>query len=88
MELDYIVAGDYLLPAIKLSDTPNAPPLELYGELYKRYLREHKPIQYSQLQLSERLYPICRSIDETARSRRKLGMCHSEIISELFCEQG
>jgi hypothetical protein len=30
MVLDYIVSGDYLLPAIKLSNPPDAPPLGLY----------------------------------------------------------
>ena len=83
MELDYIVSGDYLLPAIKLSDPPDAPPLGLYGELHKRYLKEHRSILYSQLLLSEKLYPICRSIDEAAKSRRKLGMNHGDIVREL-----
>ena len=85
MELDYIVAGDYLLPAVKLSDPPDAPPLGLYGELHKRYLRDSRPILYSQLLLSEKLYPICRSIDEAALSWRKLGMSHDEIVRELIC---
>jgi hypothetical protein len=86
MELDYIPVGDYLLPVIKLSDPSNAPPLGLYGELHKRYLREHRPILYSKLLLSEKLYPICREIDETARSRRKLGMGHDKIVRELVCD--
>jgi len=82
-QISYFRAGDYLLPAIKLSDPPDAPPLGLYGELHKRYLREHRPILYSKLLLSEKLYPLCREIDEAARSRRKLGMGHSEIVREL-----
>ena len=83
MEIDYIAVGEYFLPAIKLSDAPDAPPLGLYGELHKNYLREHKSILYSQLLLSERLYPICRGIDEAAQSRRELGMSHDEIVREL-----
>jgi len=83
MEIDYIAVGEYFLPAIKLSDPPDAPPLGLYGELHKRYLREHKSILYNQLLLSERLYPICRGIDEAAQSRRELGMSHDEIVREL-----
>jgi len=83
MELEYIVSGDYLLPAIKLSDPHDAPPLGLYGELHKEYLREHRPILYSQLLLSEKLYPLCREIDEAAQSRRKLGMNHGQIVREL-----
>jgi len=36
--------------------------------------------------LSERLYPLCREIDDAARNRRKLGMNESEIMCELVCE--
>jgi len=86
MELDYIAVGDYLLPALKLSDPPDAPPLGLYGELYKRNLEQHRPILYSQLLLSEKLYPLCRNIDEAAQSRRKLGMRHDDIVREIVCE--
>ena len=64
MELDHIVSGNYLLPALKLSDPPDARPLGLYGELHKRYLRKHRPILYNRLLLTERLYPLCREIDE------------------------
>ena len=87
MELDYVISGDYLLPAITLCDPPDAPPLGLYGELHKRHLREHKPIQYSRLLLSERLYPTCREIDETSAYRMKLipdhEQAHEIVLSEL-----
>jgi hypothetical protein len=86
MELDYIAVGDYLLPALTLSDPPDAPSLGLYGELHKRYLELHRPILYSQLLLSEKLYPICRGIDDAAQSRRRLGMSHDEIVRELICD--
>jgi len=83
MEIEYVQSGEYLLPTIKLSDSPNALPLGFYGELHKRYLREHRPILYSKLLLSEKLYPICREVDESAQSRHKLGMSHDEIVREL-----
>jgi hypothetical protein len=81
--LTYRPVGDYLLPNIAMSDPPDAPPLGLCGELHKRYLREYRPILYSQLLLSERLYPLCREIDEAARSRRRLGTGHDETVREL-----
>ena len=83
MQINCIPVGEYFLPAIKLSDPPDAPPLGLYGELHKRYLKEHKPIIYSQLLLSERLYPRCREVNEASNSRRKQGMSHDEIVREL-----
>ncbi|MCL2055981.1 MAG: TnpV protein [Oscillospiraceae bacterium] len=69
MEINYIKAGEYLLPDIKLSDPPDAPPLGKYGMMHKAYLKKHKPILYSQLLSSEMLYPLCREIDEAAATR-------------------
>jgi hypothetical protein len=88
MELEYIEVGDYLLPAITLSDPPDAPPLGRYGMLHKSYLKQHRPILYNQLLLSERLYPICREIDIAAQTR--LGaiadreIAHEIILAELI----
>jgi hypothetical protein len=79
--------GDYLLPDIKLSDPPDAPPLGRYGRMHKAYLREHIPILYSQLLLSERLYPLCREIDEAAATRLAAipdrDIAHEIILAEL-----
>jgi len=87
MEITYSRAGDYLLPDIKLSDPPDAPPLGRYGRMHKAYLREHRPILYSQLLLSERLYPLCREIDEAAATRLATipdrEIAHEIILSEL-----
>jgi len=85
--IDYVPVGDYLLPAVQLSDPPDAPPLGLYGELHKRYLREYRPILYSQLLLSEELYPLCRSIDAAAACRLRTILdsqqAHEIILEEL-----
>lgn len=40
-----------------------------YGRMRKAYLKEHRPILYNQLLMSEKLYPHLREIDETANSR-------------------
>ena len=87
MEITYSRVGDYLLPDIKLSDLPDAPPLGRYGRMHKAYLREHRPILYSQLLLSERLYPLCREIDEAAATRLAAipdrDIAHEIILAEL-----
>ena len=83
MELTYTRVGDYLLPDIRLSHPPDAPPLGRYGMMHKEYLRGEKPALYASLLLSERLYPLCREIDEAAQSRRALGMSDSDILAEL-----
>ena len=90
MEINYVRVGDYLLPDLKLSDPPDAPPLGRYGFMHKAYLREHKPILYSRLLLSERLYPLCREVDEAAATRLAAipdrEIAHEVILSELVYE--
>ena len=67
-ELKYRQNGDYLLPDIRLSETEEQP-LGKYGRMRKDYLKEHRPILFNQLLLSEKLYPHLREIDETAHRR-------------------
>ena len=86
MLIDYIKHGDYLLPAIKLSDLPGAPPLGRYGRLHKEYLREHRPILYSSLLLSKKLYPQYREVDEAATHRLKT-IGNAEIVHEVILNE-
>jgi len=90
MEITYTMVGDYLLPNIKLSDPHGAPPLGKYGMMHKAYLREHKTALYAKLLLTERLYPLCREIDEAAAHRLATipdrEVAHEIILSELvYC---
>jgi hypothetical protein len=82
----YSLVGDYLLPNLALSDPQGAPPLGYYGMRHKAFLKEHKPALYAQLLLSERLFPLCREIDEAARARLALGMSAGDIIREIVCD--
>ena len=66
--MTYIQNGDYLIPDLKLSEQPTKP-LGKYGRMRKAYLKEHRPILYNHLLLSEKLYPYLLEIDETAQSR-------------------
>ena len=69
-ELTYTKNGDYLIPDLTLSETPeDAKPLGKYGRLRRSYLQEHRPGLYSRLVLSEKLFPHLREIDETANRR-------------------
>ncbi len=83
MELTYSRVGDYLLPNIVLSDPPDAPTLGKYGLMHKTFLKEHKPILYSQLLLSERLFPLCREVDEAAKERSAV-IGDPEIAREII----
>ena len=66
--MNYIQNGDYLIPDLKLSEQ-SEKPLGKYGRMRKAYLKEHRPILYNQLLMSEKLYPHLNEIDETAMRR-------------------
>ena len=66
--LTYTMNGDYQIPDLKLTEQPEKP-LGKYGRMRKAYLKEHRPLIYKQLLLTETLYPHLIEIDETAQSR-------------------
>jgi hypothetical protein len=93
-EISYTLVGDYYLPNIILSDERDVNgdpvPLGRYGMLHKAYLKEHRPIFYSRLLLSERLYPLCREVDAAAANRLAIigdrEIAHEVILAELvYC---
>ena len=65
---DYTMNGDYQIPDLKLTEQPEKL-LGKYGRMRKAYLKEHRPLIYNQLLLTEKLYPHLLEIDETANSR-------------------
>ena len=68
MEMTYTRNGDYLIPDLSLTETEQKP-LGKYGRMRKNYLKEHRPILWNKMILSETLYPHLREIDETAMNR-------------------
>ena len=66
--LTYTRNGDYLIPDLSLSEQPKKP-LGKYGRMRKAYLKEHRPLIYNHLLMSEKLYPHLLEIDRTAQER-------------------
>lgn len=66
--LTYTLCGDYYIPNIKLSYTE---PIEWnrFSRMARTHLKEHRPILYSNLVLSEQLFPYLKEIGETAARR-------------------
>jgi hypothetical protein len=71
MSIEYISHGDYLLPNIVLDEAPRelAEPITRYGAIRRAFLREHHPITYNQLLLTERLFPHLREVQAAAYKR-------------------
>ena len=74
-KLTYIRCGDYDIPNLKLSVQPETS-IGKYGRMRKSYLKEHRPILYNQLPMSEKLYPHLLEIDRTAQERMDTMLPH------------
>ena len=64
--IEYIPCGDYFIPDLKLKETL---PIGKYGRMQKRFLKEHRPILYNKLTLSESLFPHLLEIEAAANRR-------------------
>ena len=66
--LIYTHCGDYLIPDIWLNHTSDRP-LGKYGRMRRAFLKEHNPMLFNDLILTEQLFPHLWEIDETAHRR-------------------
>lgn len=66
--MTYIQNGDYLIPRPEAEPAAGETPGQVRQD-EKTYLKEHRPILYNQMLLSEKLYLHLLEIDETAQSR-------------------
>ena len=66
MELTYTRTGDYEIPNIVLSQTGS---IGHYGRLRREYPREHRPVIFNALVLSERLFPHLQEVEQRAHDR-------------------
>jgi hypothetical protein len=85
--ITYTRVGDYELPNLVLSEQRgNYPPVGHYGRMRRAFLKEHRPIEYSRLLLTEQLFPHLREVDEICEERRCNGCPEGTIIKEIVCE--
>lgn len=68
----YQRSGDYYIPALKLSEESRS--IGRWGHLHRDYLKEHRPILYSELVLSCRLWTYLADLDKQAEDRLELIM--------------
>ena len=82
----YTEVGDVLLPDLELSAT-DAACLGKYGRMRKRYLKEHRPVLYTNLLLSDKLYQHCAEIECACEDRLELitrQMAEREGVTEAL----
>ena len=70
--LDYVLVGDYYIPALRL--TGESRPIGHWGRRRKAYLEEARPALYCSLLLSGKLWTHLADVDEQAQERLDLIM--------------
>lgn len=71
MEMSYSQCGDYLIPDLVLS-AEEQNTIGRYGRIRKRYLQKHRPVLYSNLILSCKLFQHLSEINQTCMDRMEL----------------
>ena len=70
-KLWYELHGDYYLPCLVIPEE-EIHTIGIWGRKHQQYLREYRPIIYSDLVLSGRLYSYLTDIDTQARNKLNL----------------
>ena len=67
----YELHGDYYMPCLVIPEE-EVHTIGIWGRKHQQYLREHRPIIYSNLILSGKLYSYLADIDTQARNKLDL----------------
>ena len=74
-EITYRRVGDYLIPNIGIPEKEaKLPSLTKWGLMRKQYLKDNRPILYTDLKLSGELFLHCHEIEEQATERMRFMM--------------
>ena len=66
-DIDYIQVGDYFIPTLTLPQP--SKPIGKWGRLYRNFLKDHHPIQYTTLVLSGQLWDFLAQANEQILDR-------------------
>ena len=78
--LDYVLAGDYYIPDLKLSE--DSRPIGRWGRMHREFLKEHRPGRYNELLLSGTLWTYLADLNDQAADRLAC------IISQMQAAEG
>ena len=82
--LDYVLAGDYYIPAIELPEDDDRP-IGKWGRMHQTYLEETNPLLLNHLTLTGKLHTYLADLNEQAQNRYRLivrQMAEAEGVTE------
>ena len=80
MKLEYIRNGDYYIPNLTIQKEERS--IGKWGRMHREFLREHHPIQFSQLVLSDALFTYLADLNEQAQQRTET------LIAQMQAAEG
>ena len=87
--LDYVLAGDYYVPAIELPEDDDHP-IGKWGRMHRAYLEETNPLLLNRLILTGKLHNYLADLDEQAQNRYRFiirQMATAESVTEELKHQ-
>lgn len=79
--LDYVLTGDYYIPAIELPEDDDRP-IGKWGRMHRAYLAETSPLLLNHLILTGKLHTYLAKLNEQAQDRCRL------IIRQMAAAEG
>ena len=79
--LDYVLAGDYYIPAIELLEDDDRP-IGKWGRMHRAYLEETNPLLLNHLILTCKLHTYLAELNEQAQDRYRI------IIRQMATAEG
>lgn len=79
-ELTYTGCSDYYIPDIRL--TYESRPIGKWGRMHRDYIKEYRPVLYTQLYLSGNLWTYLADLNEQVQSRFEI------IIEQMKVAEG
>ena len=81
MELEYIRNGDYYIPNLTIQKEERS--IGKWGRMHREFLREHHPIQFSQLVLSDTLFTYLAELNEQAQQRMEALISQMQVAEDV-----
>ena len=81
MELEYIRNGDYYIPNLTIQKEERS--IGKWGRMHREFLREHHPIQFSQLVLSDTLFTYLADLNEQAYQRMETLISQMQVAEDV-----
>ena len=82
----YTRVGDYLFPNLVIEESEQRP-IGKYGRMRKRYLKEHRPVLFTNLLTAGKLYRHLAEVDQACEDRMELlimQMAENEGVTEAL----